>query len=43
MGAELARAHLVYGEWLRRDPRTVEWHPGNVFAKLGISSRKDLR
>ena len=121
MGAELARAHLVYGEWLRREnrrteareqlrsayqmltamgmegfadraraellatgetvrkrtvdtltdltaqeaqiaklardgrtnqeigsqlfisPRTVEWHLGNVFTKLGISSRKDLR
>jgi DNA-binding CsgD family transcriptional regulator len=121
MGAELARAHLVYGEWLRREnrrvdardqlhvahemltdmgmegfaerarrellatgetvrkrtvdtltdltsqeaqiaglardgrtnqeigsqlfisPRTVEWHLGNVFNKLGITSRKDLR
>jgi DNA-binding CsgD family transcriptional regulator len=121
MGAELARAHLVYGEWLRREnrgvdareqlrvahemftdmgmegfadrarrellatgetvrkrtvdtladltaqeaqiaklarngrtnqeiggqlfisPRTVEWHLGNVFTKMGITSRKDLR
>jgi DNA-binding CsgD family transcriptional regulator len=24
-------------------PRTVEWHLGNVFTKLGIASRKDLR
>ncbi len=24
-------------------PRTVEWHLGKVFAKLGISSRKELR
>ncbi len=121
MGAEAARAHLVYGEWLRREnrrtdareqlrvahemltdmgmegfadrarrellatgetvrkrtvdtltdltaqeaqiaklardgrtnpkigsqlfisPRTVEWHLGNVFTKLGITTRKDLR
>jgi DNA-binding CsgD family transcriptional regulator len=24
-------------------PRTVEWHLGKVFPKLGISSRKELR
>jgi DNA-binding CsgD family transcriptional regulator len=24
-------------------PRTVEWHVGKVFGKLGISSRKELR
>jgi DNA-binding CsgD family transcriptional regulator len=76
----LARAHLLYGEWPRRErrraeardqqltaqerqiaqlaragmsnpeigarlflsPRTVQYHLGNVFAKLGISSGNQL-
>src|SRR6185437_6943011 len=25
------------------NPRIVEWHLGNVFTKLGITSREDLR
>jgi hypothetical protein len=37
--AELARSHLVYGEWLRR---TAQYHLSSVFTKLGISSRNQL-
>ena len=31
------------GAQLFLSPRTVEWHLSKVFAKLGISSRKQLR
>jgi DNA-binding CsgD family transcriptional regulator len=37
------RTNQEIGGQLFISPRTVEWHLGNVFAKLGISSRKDLR
>jgi DNA-binding CsgD family transcriptional regulator len=37
------RTNQEIGSHLFISPRTVEWHLGNVFTKLGITSRKDLR
>jgi hypothetical protein len=53
LAVHLARAHLVYGEWPRRDSGERkrastcgppgECHLPKVFSKLGISSRRQLR
>jgi DNA-binding CsgD family transcriptional regulator/tetratricopeptide (TPR) repeat protein len=41
--AREGRTNPEIGAELFLSPRTVEWHLGKVFAKLGISSRRELR
>jgi len=41
--AREGRTNQEIGTQLFISPRTVEWHLGNVFTKLGITSRKGLR
>jgi DNA-binding CsgD family transcriptional regulator len=40
--ARRGRTNQEIGTQMFISPRTVEWHLGNVFTKLGITSRKEL-
>jgi hypothetical protein len=41
--ASRPRTRAAGGRSTGRGTRTVEWHLGNVFTKLGIISRRELR
>ena len=42
VGAQFTRAHLLYGEWLRRVQIVAAGAMGTVFTMLGISSCMQL-